>query len=233
VAAIWATWRDPWFNRKKEEQGPEEQVVGLHEVAAPDVVGVVLDEGRPRLAATATLADRAHVLLHGPLADLDAALQEFAPDPFGPPTSVLGRHLPDQADGLGGDPTFDAPGPGSPTPEHAKPLAMPAKDGLGLHNGQGAAPRGQHRGCEQEAKPVKRREPGMRRLPAQDHDLVPEHRVLDDEFPSASNNVGRHSARAARPAVGCHRFPHGARSRPDPANDVTQEVHLQLRPRSG
>src|SRR5450631_4450887 len=44
---------------------------------------------------------------------------------FGPPKSVLGRHLPDQADGLGGDPAFDAAGLGSPTPEDAKPLAMP------------------------------------------------------------------------------------------------------------
>ena len=188
----------------------------MHEVAAPDVVGVVLDEGRPPLAATAVLADGAHVLLHGPLADLDAELQELAPDPFGPPKSVLGRHLPDQADGLGGDPAFDAPGLGSPTPEHAKPLAMPPQDGLGLHNGQGAAPRGQHRGCEQEAKPVERRESRMRRLPAQDHDLVPEHRVLDDKYPSASDNVGRHSARAARPVVGATAF-HMA-----PALDRTQ-----------
>jgi len=167
------------------------------------------------VTATATLADGAHVLLHGPLADLDAELQELAPDPFGPPKSVFGRHFPDQANGLGGDPAVDASGLGSPTPEHAKPLAMPPQDGLGLHNGQGAAPRGQHRGCEQEAKPVKRGEPRMRRLPAQDHDLVPEHRVLDDEFPSTSNNVGRHSARDARPAVGGDRSPDGAGSRPD------------------
>src|ERR1022692_3710880 len=93
---------------------PEEQVVGLNEVAAPEVVGVVLDEGRPRLAATATLADGAHVLLHGPFADLDPELQELAPDPFGTPQSVLGRHLPDQADGLGADSGFDVPGMGSP-----------------------------------------------------------------------------------------------------------------------
>jgi hypothetical protein len=200
VAARWTTWRDPWFSKEEKEQRPEEQVVGLHEVAAPDVVGVVLDEGRPRLAATATLADRAHVLLHGPLADLGAELQELAANPFGTPHPIVGRHLPDQTDGLGFDPAFDVPGPRSPASEHAKPLAMPPQDDLGLHNGQSDAPRGQHRGCEQEAKPVTHRESRMRRLFAQDHDLLSEHRVLDDEFPSASNNVGRHSARDARPA---------------------------------
>ncbi len=52
----------------------------------------------------------------------------------------------------GGDPAFDAPGPGSPTPEHSKPLAMPPQDGLGLHNGQGAAPRGQDGGCDEKAE---------------------------------------------------------------------------------
>src|ERR1022692_4717064 len=158
VAARWTTWRDPWFSKEEKEQRPEEQVVGLHEVAAPDVVGVVLDEGRPRLAATATLADRAHVLLHGPLADLGAELQELAANPFGTPHPIVGRHLPDQTDGLGFDPAFDVPGPRSPASEHAKPLAMPPQDGLGLHNGQSDAPRGQHRGCEQEAKPVTHRE---------------------------------------------------------------------------
>jgi len=55
----------PLVQQEEKEQGPEEQIIGLYEVAAPDVVGMVLDEGRPRLAATATLADGAHVLLHG------------------------------------------------------------------------------------------------------------------------------------------------------------------------
>jgi ADP-ribose pyrophosphatase YjhB (NUDIX family) len=41
------------IHQEEEEQRPEEQIVGLHEVTAPDVVGVVLDEGCPPLAATA------------------------------------------------------------------------------------------------------------------------------------------------------------------------------------
>jgi hypothetical protein len=35
---------------------------------------------------------------------------------------------------------------------------------------------------------------------------MPQHGVLDDEFPSASNNVGRHTARDARPAAGATAF---------------------------
>ena len=42
-------------------------------------------KGLAGVAAAAALADGAHVLLHGPLADLDAELQELAPDSFGPP----------------------------------------------------------------------------------------------------------------------------------------------------
>jgi hypothetical protein len=139
---------------------------------------------------------------------------------------------PDQADRLGGDPAFDAPGSGSPTPEHPKAIAMPPQEGLGLHNGQSAAPCGQDCGCDEEPKPVERREPREPRLPPQDDDLMPQHRVLDDELPSGSNNVGRHPTRDARPAVGGKRPPHGAGSQPDPVNEVPREVHLQLRPRS-
>ena len=105
---------------------------------------------------------------------------------------------------------------------------MPPQNGLGVYNGRGAAPGGQHRGCEQEAKSVKRREPRMRRLPAQDHHLLPEHRILDDEFPSAAANVGRHSPHDAWPAVGGDRFPDGSGSRPDTVDDVTPEVHLHF-----
>jgi hypothetical protein len=76
------------IHQEEEEQRPEEQVVGLHEVTAPDVVGVVLDEGCPPLATTAVLADGAHVLLNGPLAQLYAEFQELAPDPFGPPEAT-------------------------------------------------------------------------------------------------------------------------------------------------
>src|SRR5665811_136441 len=51
----------PLVHQEEKEQRPEEQVVGLHEVAAPDVMRVVLDERRPSLASPATLADGAHV----------------------------------------------------------------------------------------------------------------------------------------------------------------------------
>jgi hypothetical protein len=98
---------------------------------------------------------------------------------------------------------------------------MPTQDGLGLHNGQSAAPCGQDCGCDEKPKPVERCEPRVRRLPPQDDDLMPQHRVLDDEFSATSNRVDRRSARDARSGVRGDRFPDGAGSRPDPVDDVT------------
>jgi hypothetical protein len=98
---------------------------------------------------------------------------------------------------------------------------MPPQDGLGLHNGQSAAPCGQDCGCDEKPKPVERREPRVRRLPPQDDDLMPQHGVLDDEFSATSNRIDRHSARDARSGVRGDRFPDGAGSRPDPVDDVT------------
>jgi hypothetical protein len=53
---------------------PEQEIVGLDEIAGPHPLGVVLYEGCPALAATASAANVAHVLLDRPLADLDPQL---------------------------------------------------------------------------------------------------------------------------------------------------------------
>jgi len=62
---------------------------------------------------------------------------------------------------------------------------------------------------------------------------MPQHGVLDDELSATQNDVHRCPARAAASGVGADRFPDGAGSRPDPVDDLPQDVHLQLRPRSG
>lgn len=48
---------------------PKQKVMGLDEVADPHPFGVVLQEGGPALAATASAANAAHVLLNRPLAN--------------------------------------------------------------------------------------------------------------------------------------------------------------------
>jgi len=71
-----------------DEEGvdlPEQEVVGLDEVASPRAVGVVPQEGGPRLPATAFATDAPHVLLDRALADLDADLEELAANALGAP----------------------------------------------------------------------------------------------------------------------------------------------------
>src|SRR5208283_5506687 len=60
----------------------EEDVVGLHKVARPDVLGMILQEGCPGLSAFPG-ADPAHVLLDRALADLDAEIEQLSLDALG------------------------------------------------------------------------------------------------------------------------------------------------------
>src|SRR5947208_2401012 len=56
---------------------PEERVRDGEAVARPDRVGVVAQEGRPRLARPLRRASVAHVFLHGPLGDTHVQLQQL------------------------------------------------------------------------------------------------------------------------------------------------------------
>ncbi len=60
----------------------------------------MLEIGHPRLASWRLCANRPHVLLDGTLAHTDAQFQEFTPNPFSTPQSILRRHLLDQGDGF-------------------------------------------------------------------------------------------------------------------------------------
>jgi hypothetical protein len=89
--------------RKKACERPKEQISDLEEVARPDLCGVVAQKSRPPLASWLVGTNLPHILLDRPLAHPYAQLQEFTPDPFSTPQSILRRYLPDQGDGLGGD----------------------------------------------------------------------------------------------------------------------------------
>ncbi len=82
----------------KEGEEREAHVDDRQEVARPHVMGVVVQEGRPRLTAWARWPRRAYVALHRALVDPDPELEEFAADALGTPQSVLRRHLLDQRD---------------------------------------------------------------------------------------------------------------------------------------
>lgn len=57
---------------KKACERPKEEISDLQEVARPDLCGVVVQKGRPRLAPWLVCANRPHVLLNSALADMHA-----------------------------------------------------------------------------------------------------------------------------------------------------------------
>ena len=74
-------------------------VVQLKEVASPS--GVILQKGPPSLAVVwSPTSGLPHILLDGPLRDLDSKLQKLASDAFRSPKAILSGHALDELDGL-------------------------------------------------------------------------------------------------------------------------------------
>jgi hypothetical protein len=87
-----------------DEEGvhlPEQDVVGLYEVAPPRVVGMVGQEGAP-LLSTVPGPNASHVFLDRAFGDSDAKLKQLAPDALRAPEDVAFSHAADQVDGVGG-----------------------------------------------------------------------------------------------------------------------------------
>src|SRR6185312_11662804 len=105
--------------------------MGLHEVAAPNLMSVVLDERRPRLTATA-LTRPPHVLLDGTLADWDAEFQKLTPDALRAPEAILGSHFSDQPDRIRGQSPLPRSTPSTAPPEEPEAIPVPPQHGLRL-----------------------------------------------------------------------------------------------------
>ena len=95
--------------KEEGEEGTEEEVATLQEVAGPDLVAVVANEGRPGLPRRSGLPDPPQVLLDRALGDADAELEQLTADPLGSPEPVVARHALDQRDRLPGSPRATAP----------------------------------------------------------------------------------------------------------------------------
>jgi hypothetical protein len=78
---------------EEEEDRAEKEVVALDEIAGPDVLGVILDEGGPGLAARLASAGP-HVLLDRSPAHADANLEQLATDALGSPEMIPGGLAP-------------------------------------------------------------------------------------------------------------------------------------------
>jgi hypothetical protein len=78
-----------YFNEETAKQVSKQHVRHLQEVTGPDRVGMVVDEGQSILASTTGRMPLMLVALDGPLADVDAKLQQFPTHPLGTPQAVF------------------------------------------------------------------------------------------------------------------------------------------------
>jgi hypothetical protein len=84
------------FDDDKDEESAEQGIVGLKEVASPDLMGVIAQEGCPSLLGRQWSADAVDVLLDGCSADPQTEFEQFALDASCAPAPVLGGHLHDE-----------------------------------------------------------------------------------------------------------------------------------------
>jgi hypothetical protein len=111
---------------EESEERSKEEISHLQEVAGPDICGMIAQKGRPLLSSGPQGANRSHILLNGPLAQVNAQFQEFATNPFSAPESILRRHLSDQGNGFRGYPRLTRSGLRLALPDQRKELTMEA-----------------------------------------------------------------------------------------------------------
>ena len=192
----------PGGDDKERVDRAEPGVVELQDIAGPDVVRVVPEEGPPGLAVLPARTDGPHVLLDRPLAHADAEREQFAADPFGAPQPVGSGHGLDQVDELHAQPPPCPPPPGRMVPEEGEQVAMPAEEGVGLDHLEGIAPRGVQPGQEHQDKPVLSVEAWARwRRASEYEDLLAEERVLGDKRRAGPDGVDADRAHQRCPSA--------------------------------
>jgi len=88
------------FNDDENEDGAEEQVVGLEDITGPDLAGVVVDEGSPALLRRARVTDVFNVVLDRAFRSAQPQLQQLAMNAVGAPDAVLSSHALNEPDSL-------------------------------------------------------------------------------------------------------------------------------------
>jgi hypothetical protein len=171
------------------EDGAQEQVGELQEVARPDVRGVVAQERRPRLPGPTRRPGSVHVLLDGALADPDAELQQLALDALGTPQPVLAGHPADERDRLRRGARRAAGPSGPPPPQPPEAVPVPAEQRLGLDDQQGLTPRPDAAGQQDKQRSIRAGGARTLRRAGEDDELVTKERVLGDQLGPAPDQV--------------------------------------------
>jgi hypothetical protein len=126
----------------QDEDGAEERVEGLYEVARPG--NVVAEESAPALAAA--WESPLHISLHRALRHADSKLEQLTPHPLGAPARVSRGHLANER-GVACRPSAARSRP--PAPQKSEAFAVPSKHSGRLHERHRGPPRGrpprQHR----------------------------------------------------------------------------------------
>src|SRR6185503_18531007 len=207
----------------------EQNVVGLDEVTDPHPFCVVLQEGRPTLAAAASAASTTHVLLDRPLADLDPDLEQLAADSLSAPESPSRRHVADELDRLGWQ-RRRLPRARSSPPEQAEAGTIPAQNGLRLDDGDRATPRRQQARAEKQLEPIDQVELPALAAASQHIDLVAKHRILEHQLAWGPDHVNGDGSELADLLAWRQLRPHPVHASQDPGPDSrdTWQPHPHL-----
>ena len=134
------------FNDEEDKKRAKPEVVGLEEIACPDVRSVILQKGSPRLGGLSRRgsgADLMDVTSDGAFGQMKTKLAQFILNAFGSPQPVVERHRVDERDDFGSDAWWTVFRFRLVSPEQAKTLPMPTEQGVGLDDEQGISPRPQ------------------------------------------------------------------------------------------
>ncbi len=100
VTPTWITRARVQFDDEENKQRTEEKVSNWQKVAGPDLLSMAVKERPPHLTSCPCRAHRPHVLLNSAFRNVNAQLEQFAPDAFCSPQSVVPCHLLDQGNSL-------------------------------------------------------------------------------------------------------------------------------------
>ena len=168
------------------EQRAVAQVGDVEEIAGPDVLGVIAQEGAPRLPSRERGTGAAQVGLDGALGHVDAQLAELAPDPLGTPEWILGCHSPDQGDRFRRERRAARPWARLPPPKCPEARAMPAQQRLRLDDEKDPPPDADPAGEQHQERAIRRRHGRVLDTPPQHEQLLAQQRVLSQQLRAAA-----------------------------------------------
>ena len=182
VTPTWITFRDFSSMMKKAKSGRKNRSVTCKKSHAQICAAWLRRKVAHVWPRGWCVRTASHVLLNGALADTKAQFQQFTPNPFSTPESIVLRHLPDQGDGFCGDLGLVRRGLGLALPIQAKELPMPAQQGVWLHDEEGLLPGSNQPGQQDEEDAIGLGERWPFHLPLEDDELLSQEGIFRDEL---------------------------------------------------